>query len=143
VKTETQMPSISPRDPSVRARRRRLLVSAVLVVGAGLVTHIAGNGPIADFAGDALYAVMIYLVIAIAVPRAAFWLVGATALALCTLIECFQLTGLPALWAQTFWPVRLVLGVGFDARDLVAYAVGAGAATVVDVMVSRRRRAHD
>ncbi|MEV7800579.1 DUF2809 domain-containing protein [Microbacterium foliorum] len=143
MKTETQMPSISPRDPSVRARRRRLLVSAVLVVGVGLVTHIAGTGPIADFAGDALYAVMIYLVIAIAVPRAAFWLVGATALVLCALIECFQLTGLPALWAQTFWPVRLVLGVGFDARDLVAYAVGAGAATVVDVMVSRRRRAHD
>lgn len=141
MKTETQMPSISPRDPSVRARRRRLLVSAVLVVGVGLVTHIAGTGPIADFAGDALYAVMIYLVIAIAVPRAAFWLVGATALVLCTLIECFQLTGLPALWAQTFWPVRLVLGVGFDARDLVAYAVGAGAAALVDVALSRRRRA--
>ena len=139
--TETQMPSISPRDPSVRARRRRLLVSAVLVVGAGLVTHIAGTGPIADFAGDALYAVMIYLVIAIAVPRAAFWLVGATVLVLCTLIECFQLTGLPALWAQTFWPVRLVLGVGFDARDLVAYAVGAAAATFVDVALSHRRRA--
>jgi hypothetical protein len=85
---------------------------------------------------------MIYLVIAIAFPRAAFWLVGATALALCTLIECFQLTGLPALWAQTVWPVRLVLGVGFDARDLIAYAVGAGVATLVDVMVSRRRRAH-
>lgn len=136
------MPSISPRDPSVRARRRRLLVSAVLVVGAGLVTHISGTGPIADFAGDALYAVMIYLVIAIAFPRAAFWLVVATALALCTLIECFQLTGLPGLWAESFWPVRLVLGVGFDARDLVAYAGGAGAATLVDVMVSRNRRAH-
>ncbi|MDN3443590.1 DUF2809 domain-containing protein [Microbacterium sp. APC 3901] len=135
------MASSSPRDPSVRARRRGLLVSAVLVIAAGLVTHFVGSGPTADFAGDALYAVMIYLVISIAFPRAAFWIVGATALALCTLIECLQLTGLPALWAQTFWPVRLVLGVGFDVRDLVAYAVGAGAATLVDVTLSRRRRA--
>ncbi|MFJ2544542.1 DUF2809 domain-containing protein [Microbacterium sp. NPDC087589] len=141
MKTETQMPSISPRDPSVRARRRRLLVSAVLVIAVGLVTHFVGSGPVADFAGDALYAVMTYLVIAIAIPRTALWIVGLSALVLCTLIECFQLTGLPALWAETFWPVRLVLGVGFDARDLVAYAVGAGAATIVDMVVSRRRRA--
>ena len=133
------MASSSPRDPSVRARRRGLLVSSVLVIAAGLVTHFVGSGPTADFAGDALYAVMIYLVIAIAFPRAAFWIVGATALALCTLIECFQLTGLPALWAQSFWPVRLVLGVGFDVRDLVAYAVGAGAAPLVDLALSRRR----
>ncbi|WP_311259672.1 DUF2809 domain-containing protein [Microbacterium sp. WCS2018Hpa-9] len=133
------MPSTPPRDPLVGARRRRLLVSAVLVVAAGLVTHIAGSGPVADLAGDALYAVMIYLVIAVAAPRTAFWIVGVTALALCTLIECFQLTGLPGLWAESFWPVRLVLGVGFDVRDLAAYAVGAGAATLVDAALSRRR----
>lgn len=135
------MPSTSPRDRPVGARRRRLLVSAVLVVAAGLVTHLAGSGPIADIAGDALYAVLIYLVIAIVFPRAAFWVVGVTALALCMLIECFQLTGLPGLWAESFWPVRLVLGVGFDVRDLAAYAVGACAAALVDSALSRRRRA--
>ena len=138
---ETRMPPPAGRDSPVRARRRGLLVGAALVVAAGLVTHFVGSGPIADLVGDALYAVMIYLFIAIAFPRAAFWVVGVTALTLCTLVECFQLTGLPGLWAESFWPVRLVLGIGFDARDLAAYAVGAGVATLVDVAVSRRRRA--
>lgn len=92
------------------------------MVAAGLITHFVGSGPIADLAGDTLYAVMIYLFIGIAFPRAAFWVVGVTALTLCTLIECLQLTGLPGLWAESFWPVRLVLGIGFDARDLAAYA---------------------
>lgn len=138
---ETRMPSTAPRDPHVRARRRGLLVTAVLVVAAGLVTHFVGSGPVADLAGDALYAVMVYLVIAIAFPRAAVWIVGAIALVLCMLIECFQLTGLPELWAEGFWPVRLVLGLGFDVRDLAAYAVGAGAAALVDVALTRRRRA--
>jgi hypothetical protein len=135
------MPLTVPRDRPVGARRRRLLVAGALVIAAGLVTHIVGNGPIAGLAGDALYAAMIYLLIAVAFPRAAFWVVGATALVLCTLIECFQLTGLPGLWAQSFWPVRLVLGVGFDVRDLAAYAVGACAATVCDMALGGRRRA--
>ena len=135
------MASTSPGDPHIRARRRVLLIVAGLVIAAGLVTHLAGRGPIADATGDALYAVMIYLVVAIMFPRAAFWITGATALALCTLIECFQLTGLPGLWAQNFWPVRLILGVGFDVRDLAAYAVGACAATLCDIVVERRRRA--
>lgn len=136
------MQSASPGDAHVRARRWALIVVAGLVIAAGLVTHVAGSGPIADAAGDALYAVMIYLVIAIAFPRAAFWIVGASALAVCTLIECFQLTGLPAIWSEAFWPVRLVLGVGFDVRDLVVYAVGACATALCDVVISRRLRAH-
>lgn len=117
----------------MRRRRRRLLVAAALVIVVGLLTHILGSGPIAGLAGDALYAVMVYLVIAVAFPRAHSVAVGAGTLAICMLIELFQLTGLPALWAQEFWPVRLVLGVGFDGADLVAYAVGACAAALVDI----------
>ena len=135
------MSTTGQRDSTPRARRRGLLIVAVLVVAAGLVTHVAGSGATADFAGDALYAVMIYLVVAIAFPRAALWIAGLSALAFCTLIECFQLTGFPGLWAQSFWPARLVLGVGFDVRDLAAYAVGVGAAILCDVAISRRRRA--
>lgn len=135
------MQSVTRGDAHVSARRRALLVIAVLVVAAGLVTHVVGRGPIADALGDALYAVMIYVVIAIVLPRAPVWIVGASAAALCMLIECFQLTGLPAIWSEAFWPVRLVLGVGFGARDLVAYAVGAGAAALCDHAIGRRLRA--
>lgn len=119
----------------MRRRRRRLLVAAALVILAGLLTRILCSGPIAGLAGDALYAVMVYLVIAVAFPRARSVAVGAGALAICTLIELFQLTGLPALWAQEFWPVRLVLGIGFDGTDLVAYAVGACATALVDIAI--------
>jgi hypothetical protein len=120
-------------------RRGRLLSIAVLVVGVGLATHFAGTGPVADGAGDALYAVLIYLLIAAVFPRAGSWVVGATALATCTLIELFQLTGLPAAWGEAFWPARLVLGVGFDVRDLIAYGVGACAATLIDSALNHRR----
>nr|WP_201470493.1 DUF2809 domain-containing protein [Microbacterium hydrocarbonoxydans] len=134
------MHSPSSRGPGDTARRRRLLVAAALVIAAGLLTHLMGSGPLADRAGDVLYAVMIYLVIAIAFPRASVVVLGAGALAVCALIEVSQLTGLPALWAQSFWPVRLVLGVGFDPVDLVAYAVGGGAAAVADFFTIGRRR---
>lgn len=126
------------RESGAAARRWRLLVIAGLVIAAGLLTHLVGSGPIADRAGDALYAVMVYLVIAIAFPRASVVIVGVAALAICTAIEVFQLTGLPALWAQSFWPVRLVLGAGFDPGDLIAYAMGAAAAAAADFVIGRR-----
>lgn len=124
-----------------RGRRLWLLVVGAVIIAVGLTTHVVGTGPLADFAGDALYAVMVYLVIACVFPRARVLAVGFSALAVCTLIEVFQLTGLPALWAESFWPVRLVLGAGFDARDLIAYAVGAAVATVCDLAVARRSSA--
>jgi len=111
------------------------------VVATGLAVHLIGSGPIADFAGDALYAVMVYLAIAAVFARTASWAVGAAAVAVCTLIELFQLTGLPGSWAEAFWPVRLMLGAGFDARDLIAYAVGAAAATLCDLVLRRRSAA--
>ncbi|KJL27651.1 DUF2809 domain-containing protein [Microbacterium oxydans] len=126
---------------SSRRRRIRLLVAVVLTITVGLSTHFLGNGPLAALAGDALYAVMVYLVIAFVFPRARPLVVALGALGICTLIELFQLTGLPALWAETLWPIRLVLGAGFDPLDLVAYAVGVGLATVCDLALSRSAHA--
>lgn len=133
------MHSPSSRESGAAARRWRLLAITGPVIAVGLLTHLVGSGPIADRAGDALYAVMVYLVVAIAFPRSGVIVVGATALAVCTAIEIFQLTGLPALWAQSFWPVRLVLGLGYDPGDLAAYAVGAVAAAAADFVIGRRR----
>ena len=104
-----------------------------VVIVLGLTTHVVGGGQLADLAGDALYAVMIYLVVAFVFARLNVFIVGASALAVCTLIEVFQLTGLPGLWAESFWPVRLILGVGFDALDLAAYAAGVVIASVCDL----------
>lgn len=125
---------------SVRARRVWLLGAAAAVIAAGLTTHLVGSGPVAGLLGDALYAVMLYLVLAFLLPRSRALVIGACALALCAVVELFQLTGLPSLWANTFWPVRLVLGAGFDPLDLIAYALGAGLTTAGDLVLARQRR---
>lgn len=136
------MPSSPTLAAAVRARRLGCLIGAVVVVATGLTVHLVGSGPVADVVGDVLYAVLIYLVIAVAFPRARVWVVGASAAAVCAAVELFQLTGLPGQWAESFWPIRLVLGVGFDARDLVAYVAGAAAAAGGDLALhalARRR----
>lgn len=132
------MQSSVNRNATPQTRRRRLLLAAALVIVLGLATHLFGRGPVADAAGDALYAVMIYLVVAAAFPRARFLTVGLAAAGICVAIELFQLTGLPGAWAEAFWPVRLVLGVGFDVRDLIAYVAGACAAMLCDFAAGRR-----
>ena len=124
-----------------RRRRSWLLVAGALTIAVGLAAHLLGSGPLADLAGDALYAVLVYLVMAFVFPRASMLRVGLSALGICVLIELFQLTGLPAELAAAFWPVRLVLGAGFDALDLVAYAAGVVLATVCDIALMRRARA--
>ena len=87
--------------------------------------------------GDALYAVAVYLVLALFVRRRAPSAIGAIAFALCAAIELFQLTGIPARHAA-FPPVRWLLGTHFAWYDLVCYAVGTAAAASADAAVRRR-----
>ncbi|MBO3664126.1 ribosomal maturation YjgA family protein [Microbacterium stercoris] len=85
-----------PDPSSSRSRRAAVVAAAILVVAAGLaVSELAPAGFLSDAAGDALYAALIYLLAAFLVPRAAPWKPAAGALAWCTAIELFQLTGLP------------------------------------------------
>ncbi len=123
------------------ARRIVLVVLAATTVAAGLIVHRAGRGEAADIAGDALYAVLIYLLVAFLLPRLRAWRVALLAFAVCAAIELFQLTGLPRVWSAAFPPIGLVLGSGFDARDLVVYAAAAVVAGLVDMGLSRRRPA--
>lgn len=106
----------------------------MVVVVAGLV---AGS----NLLGDALYAVLVYVVIVgvapgIAAPRAA-----AIAFGICAAIELLQLTGLPAAIVDVVPVARYVLGTTFNAPDLLAYAVGVALAAGVDAQVGRRRAA--
>ena len=83
------------------ARRAGLAAAAVGVVAAGLVVTRAGSGPFVGAVGDALYAVLSYLLVGLALPRARAWVVAGVALGACTLIELLQLTGLPAIHASS------------------------------------------
>ena len=124
--------------PAPRTRRRvTLAVLVAVTVGLGLLVHRNVGGTIGDIAGDALYAVLIYLLIALVAPRARRPAVAVIAFAVCSGVELLQLTALPREWAAVFPPIELVLGSGFDARDLVVYAVAVAAASVIDAGVTR------
>lgn len=105
--------------------RVRLAVAGVVVVAAGLAVHaVGGPGAAADVAGDVLYAVLVALIARFLAPRARPWAPAAVALAFCAAIELLQLTWIPGRAASAFPPAALVLGSGFDARDLAAYLLG-------------------
>lgn len=123
-------------------RRFILALAAVVVVAAGLTVHaFAPAGFAGDATGDALYAALIFLLVAFVVPRWPSWAAGSVALIWCVGVELFQLTGLPALWGAAFRPLTLVFGTTFSAPDLVFYALGIAVAAVVDAIVRRVRGA--
>lgn len=117
-------------------RRILLATAAILTIAVGLGVHALGSGFAADAAGDALYAVLIYLLAAF-VLRRGVWVI---ALAWCVGVEFFQLTGWPAAWGS---PWTLVFGSGFAWTDLVFYAVGVALAAGVDRALLARRVRRD
>lgn len=129
--------------PRARATRRRLIaaVAVVLVVLTGLVVHTGlRDTAITDIAGDALYAAAIYAGLVVLLPRWSPWKIGAVATGWCVAVELFQLTGLPLRWGEAWAPLTLVFGSGFDARDLLVYALTGIALTALDLLLGRRSR---
>ncbi|WP_210509162.1 DUF2809 domain-containing protein [Naasia sp. SYSU D00057] len=104
--------------------RVRIVAAAVLVIAAGLLVHSTVPGLPGDVTADALYALLAYLVAAFLLPRGPALVLAALALALCCLIEVWQLTGTPAALVDVFPPARLLVGTTFSALDLAAYAAG-------------------
>jgi hypothetical protein len=109
---------------------RRLLAIAI-VIAAGLLSRAVHTGWILfdKYLGDALYAVMIYLLL----PSQPVARRAALAMAIMMGIELFQLTNIPfKMVADSRWPVRVVgrlLGTTFGWGDLAAYAAGIVALT--------------
>jgi hypothetical protein len=78
-----------------------------------------------DIAGDAIWAAMIAWGVAAVIPSRPLIARGVAAFALCAAVEVSQLVHTPTLdaWrASTLG--ALVLGSGFDPRDLASYAIG-------------------
>ncbi|GAA2726753.1 DUF2809 domain-containing protein [Cellulomonas aerilata] len=125
------VPAATAATPAARGQgRRRLLVSGAVLVAVGLAVSTAGSGPLADALGDALYAALVWVLLALVLPRWGAPAVTLTAITVCWGIELAQLTGLPAAATAAWAPARYVLGTTFTPSDLVAYAVGAVAAGV-------------
>lgn len=103
-------------------------MSVVLGLSIRTLSDAAWTGP----AGDGLYAVLVYILVAILIPSKSKALIAAAAVTVCVMIELFQLTGLPAELGESWPPLRLVLGTTFGTADLLAYASGAAVAYAVD-----------
>ena len=123
--------------------RRPYIFAALLAIAAGVLSRVARTGVVLldKYAGDALYAALLYLLLRAAgcaggAPRRAdfaYTMAG---------IESFQLTGIPAAIERSGSVLlkigAIVLGTGFAWRDLLAYAAGIGAVVVVRALARRR-----
>ena len=111
------------------------------IIAAGLLSRTTHTGflLVDKYAGDALYAAMVYVLLRLTgrIERVALW--SATAM---TAIEFFQLTGIPLAMLHSAHPlVRLcarLLGTEFSVFDLCAYAVGIACLAAVDRKRTRR-----
>jgi hypothetical protein len=125
---------------ATRTRRAALAAASAATVALGLAVHFRGEGAAADPAADALYAVLIYLLVAFIHPRGHSVVIGAVALSFCVAIELFQLTGIPLALNDITPLARLVFGTTFVAADLLSYAAGVVVIASIDHLVRRQVR---
>ena len=119
------------------------LGAAVTAAALGLASRRFGThlpAVVASYAGDALWALTLFLLLGVVWPRAATRTRAATALAVSFVVEASQLHHAPWLDAiRSTRGGRLVRGVGFLWSDLVCYAVGVMAGIAIDVVARRWR----
>lgn len=119
------------------------LALATIVVGLAVHLHGASLGGVTrDVLGDALWAMMITWWMGALAPDVALLRRGMLAYAICGAVELSQLYHTPALDAVRATLIgHLMIGSGFDPRDLLAYALGVGGAGLLEIAARVRRRA--
>jgi Protein of unknown function (DUF2809) len=129
----------------MRPPRSRLAygIALVLVIAAGLGSRVFGRSlpaVIATYAGDTLYATMVFVGLGILAPRWSTARLAVTALASSCAIEVSQLYHEP--WIDVIRNTRpgaLVLGYGFLWSDLACYVAGVAIAAGVEAAARRAR----
>ncbi len=95
---------------------------------------------IARYAGDTLWAAMVFWLLALVAPRARTLVLGGAALCIAVTVELSQLYHAP--WLDALRATRLgalALGEGFLWSDLACYGVGVCMAVVLDRLVRGRQ----
>ncbi len=130
-------------DDSFRRNRFWLALGIVVVIGAGLASRKFPSlfpSVFGSHTGDALWALMVFLGFAFIKPEMSGRNLALAALAFSFLIEASQLYQAPwinAIRATT--PGHLVLGMGFQWLDLLAYAIGVALGYLVDLFLEQRK----
>jgi hypothetical protein len=106
-------------------RRGAILLALPLTIAAGLGSRALLSGLPAKIAGDALYTVLVYVLVLVARPDARIRSAFAIALGVSFAVELAQLTPYPAWLSSKHVILRLVFGTTFGFVDLLGYLVGA------------------
>lgn len=120
------------------------IIAAVVVVLAGLASrryreHLPAF--LAEYAGDTLWALMLFLLVSALLAGRPLWLRSAIALGLALLVEISQLYHAP--WIDSIRQTTLgglVLGFGFLWSDLVCYSAGIAFGVVAESAVIAKMR---
>ncbi|MGB0580198.1 MAG: DUF2809 domain-containing protein [Limisphaerales bacterium] len=124
--------------------RTSYFVATIVVIPLGLASRKFGDHLptfIATYAGDTLWALMVFLGISSLKPDAPLKHRAVAALAFAFTIEFFQLCQAP--WIETIRDTifgKLVLGSGFLWSDLLCYSIGIAAGAGADPWLSRSSR---
>jgi hypothetical protein len=117
------------------------LLCAVAVAALGLGSRRYGTylpAFVAQYAGDTLWALMVFLGLGVAVPKSPTLYRAILALVVSYVVECSQLYHAP--WIDSLRHTTLgglVLGFGFLWSDFACYAVGIVAGAAIDAVVRR------
>ena len=134
------MPPDSPRP----ARNRwHHAVATLFVIGLGLASRRFTwlfPAELGKYPGDALWALMVFMAMAVVWPRASTARLAVAALALSFAVEFSQLYQAPWIDAVRSTTLgHLALGSGFGWVDLVAYAVGVATGALADSVQAGQR----
>jgi len=114
------------------------LALIALTIVLGVLSRLVPTGwvVIDKYFGDALYAVLIYLLIRLVNPKATVVSIVLVSGLIVVAIECFQLTLIPLRLSQSVnlfeRTVAVVLGTKFNWLDILAYAVGVAVIGLLD-----------
>ena len=121
--------------------RCRFALLAAVTIAAGLVVHLGGSrlpDAVQDIAGDVLWATMMAWWVGVVAPRTPVATRAAVAYTICVTVEFSQWLHTPALDALRAIPGgHLILGSGFDPRDLLAYLGGVMLAVMIETRIAR------
>jgi Protein of unknown function (DUF2809) len=106
-------------------RRAAALALVPLMIAAGLGSRVVLGGLPAKIAGDALYTVLIYVLVVVIRPDVRLSRAFAVALGVSFTVEFAQLTPYPAWLSSKHVILRLIFGTTFGLVDLAGYVVGA------------------
>lgn len=130
----------------MRDFQKRLLYLAfsLVVTTLGLASRHSGEylpNFVSGYAGDTLWALLVFLAISLMAPHTSSYLRGLIAVGFAYVIELSQLYHAPWIDAVRNTTLGgLVLGIGFLWSDLVCYAVGVSMGVAVDTLVCFKPR---